>query len=191
MEAELLASLRAVARRFIRSKYLLMSSAGSRPPVSPAKTNRKFLETVLVWPEPHGSGWINLHVNRKNNTGKNNGKLHIQTLNISSVLSMLPDCAAEGSRWADFFKILILTGARRDALCSMRRQDLDLTSGVWTVPATWSKNRREMAIPRAAAVISKALGHASPQSSKAYVHLDVEPARLAIEKALGGLGDAS
>jgi integrase len=169
--------------------------------------------------------------------------------------------AAEGGRlWADFFKILILTGARRDALCSMRWQDLDLTSGVWTVPATWSKNRREMAIPltgiavtilqrrqqgrtrspwvwpsaeakvghvvnpekpwrvflksadirervslhdlrrtlgsslaksgAAAAVISKALGHVSPQSSKAYVHLDVEPARLAIEKALGGLSDA-
>ena len=169
--------------------------------------------------------------------------------------------AAEGSLWADFFKILILTGARRDALCSMRWQDLDLTSGVWMVPATWSKNRREMAIPltsiavavlqrrqqgrtrspwvwpsaeakvghvvnpekpwraflkaaditekvslhdvrrtlgsslaksgAAAAVISKALGHVSPQSAKAYVHLDVEPARLAIEKALGGLGDAS
>ena len=168
--------------------------------------------------------------------------------------------AAEGSLWADFFKILILTGARRDALCSMRWQDLDLASGVWVVPATWSKNRREMAIPltnlavtvlqrrqkcrtrslwvwpsaeakvghvvnpekpwraflkaadirervslhdvrrtlgsslaksgAAAAVISKALGHVSPQSARAYVHLDVEPARLAIEKALGGLGDA-
>ena len=168
--------------------------------------------------------------------------------------------AAEGSQWADFFKILILTGARRDALCSMRWQDLDLTSGIWIVPATWSKNRREMAIPltniavavlqrrqqdrtssrwvwpsaeakvghvvnpekpwraflkaadirekaslhdvrrtlasslaksgAAAAVISKALGHVSAQSAKAYVHLDVEPARLAIEKALGGLGDA-
>jgi integrase len=167
---------------------------------------------------------------------------------------------AAGSLWADFFKVLILTGARRDALCSMRWQDLDLSSGVWMVPATWSKNRREMAIPltsiavkllqrrkqsrtrspwvwpsaearvghvvnpekpwraflkaadikekvslhdvrrtlgsslaksgAAAAVISKALGHVSPQSARAYVHLDVEPARLAIEKALGGLGDA-
>ena len=169
--------------------------------------------------------------------------------------------AAEDSSWADFFKIMILTGARRDALCSMRWRDLDLASGVWMVPATWSKNRREMAIPltsiavkvlqrrqqsrtrspwvwpsaeasvghvvnpekpwraflkaaeikencslhdvrrtlgsslansgAAAAVISKALGHVSPQSARAYVHLDVEPARLAIEKALGGLGDAS
>jgi integrase len=136
----------------------------------------------------------------------------------------------------------------------MRWQDLDLTSGVWMVPATWSKiderwrsshehrggyfsvakrpsrspwvwpsaeakracrirrnhgerskrqtyEKRSPDVRRtlgsslaksgaAATVISKALGHVSPQSAKAYVHLDVEPVRLAIEKALGGLGDA-
>jgi integrase len=168
---------------------------------------------------------------------------------------------AETGLWSDFFKVLIMTGARRDALCSMRWQDLDLDAGVWVVPATWSKNRREMAIPltkvavnvlerrqdsrtqspwvwtsskaavghvvnpekpwraflktagimdrvslhdvrrtlgsnlaksgAAAATISKALGHVSPQSARAYIHLDVEPARAAIEKALGGLGGAS
>ena len=167
----------------------------------------------------------------------------------------------ERSLWADFFRVLILTGARRAALCSMRWEDLDLDGGVWVVPATWSKNRREMAIPltniavdvlrrgwetrsrsrwvwpsakaevghvvnpekpwrtflkaagikektslhdvrrtlgsslakagAAAATISKALGHVSPQSAPAYVHLDVEAARSAIENALGGLGHAS
>jgi integrase len=161
------------------------------------------------------------------------------------------------SLWADFFKVLILTGARRDALCNMRWQDLDLASGVWMVPATWSKNRREMAIPltniavkllqrrqqgrsrspwvwpsaeakvghvvnpekpwraflkaadirekvslhdvrrtlgsslaksgAAATVISKALGHVSPQSAKAYVHLDVEPVGVR-DGPGGGLG---
>jgi integrase len=164
---------------------------------------------------------------------------------------------ADGSLWADFFKMLILTGARRDSLCSMRWEDLDLAAGVWVVPAKWSKNRREMAVPltsgavdllqrrqaactrspwvwpsakakvghvvnpekpwraflklaeikesvslhdvrrtlgsslaksgAAAATISKALGHLSPQSARAYVHLDVEPARVAIERALGEL----
>ena len=168
--------------------------------------------------------------------------------------------AAEGTLWADFFRVLIVTGARRDALCSMRWQDLDLTTGVWVIPATWSKNRHEMALPltstavsilqrrqqnrtrspwvwpstlakgghvvnpekpwrrflkaaeikesaslhdvrrtlgsslaksgAAAAVISKALGHVSPQSARAYVHLDVEPARAAIDKALGMICDA-
>jgi integrase len=167
--------------------------------------------------------------------------------------------AAEGSLWTDFFRVLIVTGARRQALCSMRWQDLDLAAGVWVVPATWSKNRREMAVPltsiavnvlqrrqenrsrspwvwpselakvghvvnpekpwrrflkaagitegvslhdvrrtlgsslvksgAAAAIISKALGHVSPQSARAYVHLDVELARAAIEKALGVVWD--
>jgi len=169
------------------------------------------------------------------------------------------DCAEE-TLWADFFRVLIVTGARRAALCSMRWEDLDLEAGVWVVPATWSKNRREMAVPLtsiavsvlrkrqgertrspwvwrsakarighvvnpekpwrrflkaaeikesaslhdvrrtlgstlaksgvAAAIISKALGHVSPQSARAYVHLDVEPARAAIEKALGRVCDA-
>jgi len=169
--------------------------------------------------------------------------------------------AAAGSQWADFFKVLIVTGARRGALCAMRWEDIDLDTGVWTVPATWSKNRHEMAVPltavavgvlrgrqvgrtrspwvwrsakarighvvnpekpwraflraadidervslhdvrrtlgsnlaksgAAAAIISKALGHVSAQSARAYVHLDVEPARTAIEKALGMVCDAS
>jgi hypothetical protein len=43
-------------------------------PSSAAETIRKFLETVLVWPQQHGTGWINLHVNRRNDTAKNEGK---------------------------------------------------------------------------------------------------------------------
>ena len=169
--------------------------------------------------------------------------------------------AKDGALWSDFFRILIETGARRGALCAMRWQDLDLAAAAWMVPATWSKNKREMAIPltaeavrvlqhrnmtRAASIwvwhseksetghivnpekpwknflcaagitercslhdirrtlgsslassgvalpiISKALGHVSAQSARAYVHLDVEPARNAIEKALGAIRNAS
>jgi hypothetical protein len=36
-----------------------------------------------------------------------------------------------------------------------------------------------------AATISAALGHLSPASARAYVHLNTEPVREAIEKALG------
>jgi integrase len=136
----------------------------------------------------------------------------------------------------------------------MRWTDLHLEDGVWTVPATWSKNGRELAIalpakaveilkarqtkttgqwvwpsetaksghvsePKKplerllkearvetklsmhdlrrtvgsrlamsganAATISAALGHLSPASARAYVHLTTEPVRMAIEKALG------
>jgi integrase len=170
--------------------------------------------------------------------------------------------AEEGTLWSDFFRILIETGARRAALCAMRWQDLDLTAAAWTVPAIWSKNKRELAIPLTAEavsvlqhrlsavtapstwvwyseksetghvvnpekpwrhflkaagiaercslhdvrrtlgsslassgislpIISKALGHVSAQSARAYVHLDVEPARNAIEQALGAIRNAS
>jgi integrase len=169
--------------------------------------------------------------------------------------------AEDGALWSDFFRILIETGARRAALCAMRWQDLDLTAAAWTVPAIWSKNKRELAIPltaeavkvlqhrhdtitvpstwvwhseksetghvvnpekpwryflRAAGItehcslhdvrrtlgshlassgaalpiISKALGHVSAQSARAYIHLDVGPARTAIEKALGAARNA-
>jgi hypothetical protein len=48
--------------------------AHQQAPSSAAETIRKFLETVLVWPQQHGTGWINLHVNRKNDTVSNGGK---------------------------------------------------------------------------------------------------------------------
>jgi integrase len=49
--------------------------------------------------------------------------------------------------WGDFFRLLILTGARRTPFCAMRWRDLDLDAGVWTVPVEWAKSKREMAVP--------------------------------------------
>jgi integrase len=49
--------------------------------------------------------------------------------------------------WGDFFRLLILTGARRTPFCAMRWRDLDLDTGVWTIPVEWAKSKREMAIP--------------------------------------------
>ena len=49
--------------------------------------------------------------------------------------------ADDGSLWSDFFKVLIVTGARRGALCTMRWR-VSTYAGVWVVPANWSKNRR-------------------------------------------------
>jgi hypothetical protein len=40
---------------------------------SPAELNRKFLESVLAWPDANGPGWINMHVNMKNTTPEKNG----------------------------------------------------------------------------------------------------------------------
>jgi integrase len=58
--------------------------------------------------------------------------------------------AIEGEKeWGDFFRLLILTGARRGAFCTMKWRDLDLDAGVWLVPVEWSKSKRELAVPLA------------------------------------------
>jgi integrase len=49
--------------------------------------------------------------------------------------------------WGDFFRLLILTGARRSAFCAMKWENLNLDMGVWAIPVTWSKSKRELAVP--------------------------------------------
>ncbi|ESY31628.1 site-specific integrase [Mesorhizobium sp. LNJC391B00] len=174
----------------------------------------------------------------------------LSAVEIVAILKVLDQ--RRGDLFADLIAIALLTGARRGALSAMRWSDLDLDAGLWTVPATWSKNRRELAIalPRraveillarqqkrsrspwcwpskksstghivnpekpltsiikaagvskvsmhdlrrtlgsrlamtgaGAATITAALGHVSPQSARAYVHLDIDPVRAAVEKA--------
>ena len=171
---------------------------------------------------------------------------------LAAVFRVLED--RRGEFWPDFISVALMTGARRGALQTMRWSDLHLDDNLWLVPATWSKNGKELAIalpgpaveilrarqieassqwvwpseaakdghvvePRKAlakllkeagvstkisphdlrrtvgsrlamsganaATISAALGHLSPDSARAYVHLTTEPVRAAIEKALG------
>ena len=171
---------------------------------------------------------------------------------LAAVLKVLDE--RRGEFWSDFIAVALMTGARRGALQAMRWTDLHLDDGVWTVPATWSKNGRELAIALTAkaveilktrqgatigqwvwpsddaksghvaepqkplerllkeagveaklsmhdlrrtvgsrlamsganaATISAALGHLSPASARAYVHLTTDPVRAALEKALG------
>ncbi|MDD5720076.1 MAG: tyrosine-type recombinase/integrase [Candidatus Krumholzibacteria bacterium] len=57
--------------------------------------------------------------------------------------------------WHDLFKILLLTGARRGNVLTMRWQDVDLAAGRWTIPADQTKSRKPycVAIPPGAATI--------------------------------------
>jgi integrase len=52
-----------------------------------------------------------------------------------------------GEPWSDYFRLLMLTGVRVSALCSMAWADLDLEGAVWRVPAARSKNRQTTALP--------------------------------------------
>jgi integrase len=55
--------------------------------------------------------------------------------------------AAEPPTWRDYFLLALLTGQRRENLSRMRWDEIDLSSGVWHIPATKSKSKRAMAVP--------------------------------------------
>lgn len=54
---------------------------------------------------------------------------------------------AEAEPWPDYFRLLLLTGARRSALAQMRWEDLDLKEGVWRIPPEHSKNKDGLVVP--------------------------------------------
>jgi integrase len=54
---------------------------------------------------------------------------------------------AEGEPWADAFKMLLFTGARRGSVAGMRWEDIDLASAIWTIPAKIAKNKTATPLP--------------------------------------------
>jgi len=60
--------------------------------------------------------------------------------------------------WADFFRVLLLTGARISNVCSMRWADLELQRGLWRVPGKDSKTGDPLVIilvPEVVTILSK------------------------------------
>jgi integrase len=68
----------------------------------------------------------------------------IKTDELQKLLSAIE---AEGEPWADAFKMLLFTGARRGSVAGMRWEDVDLTSGIWTIPAKVAKNKTATPLP--------------------------------------------
>jgi integrase len=47
----------------------------------------------------------------------------------------------------DFFKLALFTGARRSNVASMEWSELDLSQGLWTIPASKAKGKRAQVVP--------------------------------------------
>ena len=60
-------------------------------------------------------------------------------------------CSAEqeGTPFAQFVKLLILTGQRRGEVAGMRWSEVDFERGIWTIPAKRAKNASVHAVPLA------------------------------------------
>ena len=57
--------------------------------------------------------------------------------------------AASDVSWpfASIYKLLLLTGARREEVAGMRWSELDLDAGIWFLPSARTKNKRDHRIP--------------------------------------------
>jgi integrase len=58
--------------------------------------------------------------------------------------------AAPDKQFANIIRMLLLTGARRGEVLSMRWADLDLAVGTWTKPASTTKQKADHAVPLSA-----------------------------------------
>ena len=64
--------------------------------------------------------------------------------------------AASDASWpfASIYRLLLLTGARREEVAGMRWSELDLDAGVWMLPGSRTKNSRDHRIPLAPQAIA-------------------------------------
>ena len=65
--------------------------------------------------------------------------------------------------FGDFVRFLLLTGQRKTETAMMRRADVDLDAGAWTIPARNAKNGREHRVPLpqlAVAIVRRQAKHA-------------------------------
>jgi integrase len=58
-----------------------------------------------------------------------------------------------GFPYGDYFKVLLLTGQRRDEVAEMQRSELDLERGIYRLPASKFKGQREHVIPLSPTVV--------------------------------------
>jgi integrase len=86
-----------------------------------------------------------------------------KALSADQLAAVWRACSAVPAPFGDYVRFLLLTGQRRSETALMRRADVDLEAGVWTIPAKHAKNGREHRIPLpplAVAVIRRQERHA-------------------------------
>lgn len=57
------------------------------------------------------------------------------------------------SIWSAFYRLLILTGQRRDEVAGMAWSEVNLGNALWVLPSARSKNKREHAVPLSPAAV--------------------------------------
>lgn len=90
---------------------------------------------------------------------------------VNGELARLSEALAvhEDRQAANIVRLLLLTGARRNEVLSMRYADLDLTSGTWTKPASATKQKKMHSTPLSAPARQLLAGLGKGAEANAYV----------------------
>jgi integrase len=64
----------------------------------------------------------------------------------AEIQALFKAIATEDAYWQAFFLVCLFTGQRRSNVASMEWSEIDLTNGVWHVPASKTKNKRPTAV---------------------------------------------
>ena len=70
-----------------------------------------------------------------------------KSLSADELKAVWSACGDMPAPFGDYVRFLLLTGQRRKETALMRRTDVDLDAGVWTIPAKHAKNGREHRVP--------------------------------------------
>jgi integrase len=87
-----------------------------------------------------------------------------RVLTDDELRAFLKACEALGEPFGPLFRLLLLTGQRRDEVAAMPWAELDMAGAVWHLPAARTKNKRATDVPLAeqAVVILEGLMRRSP-----------------------------
>lgn len=75
----------------------------------------------------------------------------------------------EESPWREYFLLLLHTGQRYASVCAMRWDDIDISAGVWNLPAWKSKNGKALSIALTSQAVVVLEGIAEPDERKGWV----------------------
>lgn len=76
-----------------------------------------------------------------------------RTLSEAELVSLWNLCGSPGDLGRDFTHLLILTGQRRDEVRNMQWSELNLETGLWTIPPERYKTGRTQVVPLSSAVL--------------------------------------
>jgi integrase len=90
-----------------------------------------------------------------------------RVLNISELRMVWKDSVALGWPFGDILRLLILTGARRSEIAELPWDEVDLETGLWTLPAGRAKNGRALLTPLPEAALE--ILRAAPRTGGRFV----------------------